>query len=136
MAQLKISKNFKSILCFRKLSRLRSFFFYITFLFVFIASIQKTKAEEIPVPIDELARDSVYPVFDNNVSVRNRNVKDFNTFDVGVFGGLAITEPVYNSTKFGVSLNYHFNETHSLGFIWAQNSVGLSCDAEIGRAHV
>ena len=81
-------------------------------------------------PMDELARDSVYPVFDNNVSVRNRNVKDFKTFDVGVFGGLAITEPVYNSTKFGVSLNYHFNETHSLGFIWAQNSVGLSRDAE------
>lgn len=87
-------------------------------------------AEEISIPTDELARDSVYPVFDTRVSVKNRNVKDSQAFDVGIFGGLAITEPVYNATKIGIAVNYHFSEVHSLGILFAQNSVGLSKDAQ------
>lgn len=87
-------------------------------------------SEEIDVPTDELARDSVYPVFDSQVSVRNRNVKDSQTFDVGIYGGLAISEPVYNATNMGFSINYHFSEVHSLGLLWSKNSVGLSKDAQ------
>ncbi|MCC2678512.1 MAG: hypothetical protein K0R29_1088 [Pseudobdellovibrio sp.] len=105
----------------------RFFITFITFssLFLFHAN-----ADEISIPTDELARDSVYPVFDSKVSVRNRNVKDIQTFDVGIYGGLAITEPVYNATKIGIAVNYHFNEVHSLGVLFAQNSVGLSKDAQ------
>ncbi|MGZ3692255.1 MAG: outer membrane beta-barrel domain-containing protein [Pseudobdellovibrio sp.] len=90
----------------------------------------ESQAEEINVPTDELARDSVYPIFDDNVSVKNRNVKDSGAFDVGIFGGMAITEPVYNASKIGFAFNYHFSEVHSLGIIYAQNSVGLSKDAQ------
>ncbi len=87
-------------------------------------------ADEMNVPKDELAQESVYPVFDNPLSVRNRNVKDSETFDVGFFTGLAITEPIANTSKFGVSFNYHLNPVHSVGFIWAKNTIGLSKDAE------
>lgn len=103
---------------------------FITFITLWSLCITHAHADEIVIPTDELARDSVYPVFDSKVSVRNRNVKDVQTFDVGVFGGLAITEPVYNATKIGVAVNYHFNEVHSLGLLFAQNSVGLSKDAQ------
>ncbi|MEK6628966.1 MAG: outer membrane beta-barrel domain-containing protein [Bdellovibrionota bacterium] len=84
----------------------------------------------VAVPKDELAQESVYPVFDNPVSVKSRNVQDTQTFDVGLFSGLAISEPIASTSKFGVSLGYHFNETHSLGVLWAVNSNGLSKDAE------
>jgi outer membrane beta-barrel protein len=87
-------------------------------------------SQEINIPTDELAKESVYPVFDNPVSVKNRNVKDFQTIDVGLFGGLAITEPISNTSRFGVSLNYHFTHVHSLGLQWSKNSNGLSKDAE------
>ena len=87
-------------------------------------------AEDVEVPADELAQESVYPVFDNPVSLKNRNVKDSRTFDVGFFGGLALTEPIYNTTKFGVAANYHFSETHSLGILYAKNSNGLSRDGQ------
>lgn len=89
----------------------------------------QARSQEVNVPLDELARETVLPVFDNRVSVKNRNVKDSETFDIGLFGGFAITEPVYDATKFGFALNYHFSEVHSLGFMWAKNSVGLSKDA-------
>ena len=87
-------------------------------------------AEEILIPTDELARDSVYPVFDTRVAVKNRNVKDSGAVDIGIFGGLAITEPIYNATKIGFAVNYHFTEVHSLGLLYAKNSVGLSNDAQ------
>lgn len=85
---------------------------------------------QVDVPEDELARESVYPRFDNPVSVKNRNVKDYETFDVGIYGGLALTEPIAETMKFGLAASYHFNETHALGVLWAKNSTGLSRDAK------
>lgn len=87
-------------------------------------------ADDVEVPVDELAQESVYPIFDNPVSVKNRNIQDSGTFDVGFFGGLALTEPIYNTTKFGIAANYHLNETHSIGVLYAKNSSGLSRDAQ------
>jgi outer membrane beta-barrel protein len=87
-------------------------------------------ADEIEVPEDELARETVYPVFDSVVAVRKRNVKDSKTIDIGLFGGFAITEPVYAATKFGLSLTYHLSEVHSIGVIFAKNTTGLSKDAQ------
>lgn len=89
-----------------------------------------SEAAEMNVPQDELAQETVYPVFDNPVSVRNRNVQDTGTFDIGLFGGMAITEPIASTSKFGLALNYHFNEAHMLGLVYAKNSTGLSKDAK------
>lgn len=103
------------------------------FLVSSIAWLMSAKAfaqADFEVPEDELAQESVYPVFDNPVSLKNRNVKDFDTFDIGVFGGLALTEPVSNTTKFGLTANYHFSEVHSLGISYAKSSTGLSRDAQ------
>lgn len=87
-------------------------------------------AEEVEVPDDELAKESVLPVFDNVVSVKNRNVTTEGRFDIGIFGGLALTEPIANTTKFGIEVNYHMNENHSLGGMFSANSTGLSKDAQ------
>lgn len=90
----------------------------------------ESNADEIDVPKDELAQESVYPTFDNSVSVRNRNVQDSETFDVGLFGGLAITEPIANTVKYGISMNYHLSTIHSIGVLLGMNSTGLSKDAQ------
>lgn len=87
-------------------------------------------AAEMNVPQDELAHESVYPVFDNPVAVRNRNIQDHDTFDLGIFGGAAITEPISNTTSLGLAANYHFSEVHSLGLVYYKNSTGLSKDAQ------
>lgn len=101
-------------------------------IFFIVLSLLSTKAfaDDVEVPVDELAQESVYPVFDNPVSLKNRNVQDSGTFDVGIFGGFALTEPIYNTSKVGLAFNYHLSETHSLGLLFAKNSNGLSRDAQ------
>lgn len=89
-----------------------------------------TFAQSVEVPEDELARESVLPRFDNSVSVKNRNVTKEGRVDVGLFGGMALTEPIANTTKFGVEVNYHINEIHSIGGLFNINSTGLSRDAK------
>lgn len=89
-----------------------------------------SNADEVDVPVDELAQETVLPIFDSSVSVKNRNIQDTGAIDIGLFGGLAITEPIANTSKYGVSINYHLSTVHSLGLLWALNSTGLSKDAE------
>lgn len=97
---------------------------------VLLLSFSTFAAEEVEVPDDELAKESVLPVFDNSVSVKNRNVTTVGRIDVGIFGGLALTEPIANTSKLGLEVNYHFQENHSLGVFFSVNSTGLSKDAQ------
>lgn len=99
-------------------------------IFCLLKSIAVYAEEQLNVPKDEIAQESVYPIFDTSDSVKNRNIEDIKTFDVGLFAGAAITEPIANTVKYGVAINYHFNEAHSLGLLWAKNNTGLSKDAE------
>jgi outer membrane beta-barrel protein len=105
-----------------------NYFLKISLILFFSAAVHA--AENVDVPVDELAQETVYPVFDNPVSVKNRNIQDSGGIDVGIFGGLAITEPIASTSKAGLAMNYHFSEIHSLGILWAKNSTGLSKDAE------
>lgn len=98
-------------------------------LILFVSVLGHAK-EELEVPQDELAKESVLPVFDNVVSVKNRNVTTEGRFDLGIFGGLALTEPIANTSKVGIEFNYHIKENHSLGFMYSMNSTGLSKDAQ------
>lgn len=92
--------------------------------------VSASAADSVEVPTDELAQESVYPVFDHPQSVKNRNVQTEGRIDIGIFGGYALTEPIYDTAKLGVAANYHFSELHSLGLMFSQNSTGLSKDGE------
>lgn len=97
----------------------------------FISAISYAQSSsEVEVPMDELAKESVYPVFDLPISVKNRNVNTAQRFDIGVFGGLALTEPIFNTMKYGLEGNYHLSEDHSVGLILTMNNAGLSRDAQ------
>jgi len=87
------------------------------------------QAAEVDVPQDELATETVYPIFDTPVSVKNRNVSTEGRLDLGLVGGLALTEPIADSMKYGIEANYHFSEHHSLGLFFLMNKSGLSRDA-------
>lgn len=100
------------------------------FTMLLLASVSVAATTDVEVPVDELAQETVYPVFDNSVSLKNRNIKDAGTFDIGIFGGLALTEPISNTSKAGLVFNYHLNENHSIGLLFAKNSNGLSVDAQ------
>lgn len=83
-------------------------------------------AQVIELPEEELAKESVLPVFDKPQSVRSRNIVTDGRFDGTLLYGLALTEPIHNVSRFGVSLYYHTSEDNAFGLLYAKNSGGLS----------
>lgn len=68
----------------------------------------------IEFPEEELARESVLPVFDNTVAVKSRLVPTAKRIELGIGLGSALNEPFFNSNRFGGHLAYHINETHGI----------------------
>ena len=83
-------------------------------------------AQVIELPKEELAQESVLPVFDNPTSVKNRAVSTQGRFELGGFFGMALTEPIASVTKFGASGHYHTSEDHAFGLIFSKTSAGQS----------
>ena len=71
-------------------------------------------AVTIEFPEEELARESVLPLFENAVAVKSRRVPTAKRFELGLATGFAMNEPFFNTTRFGGHLAYHFNETHGV----------------------
>jgi outer membrane beta-barrel protein len=82
--------------------------------------------ETVELPEEELAKESVLPVFDKSVSVKNRRVVTAKRWDADVFYGYGLTEPIYDVSKLGASVYYNFNEDHALGLMFAKYASGLS----------
>lgn len=83
-------------------------------------------AEVVELPPEELARESVLPIFDKTVVVKNRSVVTADRFDVDLFYGYAMTEPIANVSKIGLGLYYNFTEDHALGLFITSNMDGTS----------
>ena len=71
-------------------------------------------AVTIEFPEEELARESVLPVFDNAVAVKSRLVPTAGRIEVGLATGFAMNEPFFNTTRFGGHVAYHLTETHAI----------------------
>ncbi len=89
----------------------------------------KAEAETITFPTDELATESVLPVFDQPTSVRNRSVSLSRRIEFGLLMGYALTEPFYNPLQVGGTLSYHINEEHGINLYGATFLQGLSNEA-------
>ena len=99
-------------------------------LFIIVAALLLHKvafaAEVVELPQEELAKESVLPVFDRSVSVKSRRVVTAKRFDVDLFYGLGLTEPIYDVSKYGLGIYYNWDENSALGVLFAKNSSGLS----------
>ena len=83
-------------------------------------------ADVVELPKEELAQESVLPVFDNPVSVKNRAVVTQSHIEVGGYYGMALTEPIANVSKLGVTGYYHTSEDHAFGLLYSKNFAGES----------
>jgi len=94
---------------------------------IILISIDSIAADDlVELPPEELARESVLPVFDKPIMVKNRNVSQEQRLEAGLYYGWAMSEPIFNVNKLGLAGYYHFNEDHALGLIYAKNFAGLS----------
>lgn len=94
------------------------------------AAAEGVQAKPLAFPEEELAKESVLPVFDVPNSVRNRNVPVANKVEFGVFAGAVTDEPLFKQLQYGVVGTYHFNEFHGLNFTFAQMEKGIGTYAE------
>lgn len=96
------------------------------FLAAFLLQRVSFAADVVELPPEELAQESVYPVFDRPVSVKNRNILTAGRYEMGAYYGNALTEPIFNVSKFGIAGYYHPSEEHAIGVFFEKNSAGLS----------
>lgn len=83
-------------------------------------------AEKIELPEEELARESVLPVFEKTTAVLNRNVETKKRVQLGLTAGLEVNEPFFNDLIYGISGTYHLNETHGFNLQYQMWGSGLS----------
>lgn len=87
------------------------------------------QSEVIQFPSEELATESVLPVFDQPSVVRNRVVELSKRFELGILMGYALTEPFYNPIQLGATFSYHINEEHGINIFGTTFLPGLSGEA-------
>lgn len=84
----------------------------------------------IHLPQEELAKESVLPVFNRPVSVKNRKVVTDGRVDIGLGYGLALSEPIYDVSRYGLSMYYHTSENHGFGLVFTKSSNSVSTYAK------
>ncbi|GIL18012.1 MAG: hypothetical protein BroJett040_17630 [Oligoflexia bacterium] len=83
-------------------------------------------AEVIELPEEELAKETVLPRFDNAVTVKNKNIITLNKIETSVYFGWNFTEPIYNQSKMGMNVGYHWSEDSAFMLNFAKWSGGLN----------
>jgi len=107
-------------------SHLRFCVVALTFLFVS----QARAAETIEFPAEELASESVLPIFDNPVSVKNKSIRTAGRWELGPTFGMSLLEPFYNPFNYGASLSYHMKEETGVNIFGVMFAQGLSANAQ------
>jgi outer membrane beta-barrel protein len=84
----------------------------------------------IEFPEDELAKESVLPVFEGGtVAVKSRRVVTKKKIELGVLAGMVFNEPYFSPLTYGIHAGYHFNEFHSIGVNAFMRNSSPSSDA-------
>ncbi len=112
-------------------------FHFFIFVVLGLGLVQKTFAEDqvsddesdsevIRFADDELAQETVLPLFDPSRATLNRNVMTSKRFELGLYLGWNFTEPILNQNKFGLNLGYHLNEDRAINVNFANWVQGLN----------
>lgn len=81
---------------------------------VLVMGVGALSAAKVEFPEEELASESVLPIFDDYQPVRNRNVVTSKKIELTGFLGITMNEPFTSPYNFGGMLTYHFNEIHAV----------------------
>lgn len=83
-------------------------------------------APSIELPEDELAKETVLPVFEKPGMVRLRNVVTRKKFEMGLHYGWLMSEPIFDTSRIGLAGYYHTDEDTAWGALFYAHSTGLS----------
>lgn len=91
-----------------------------------VLGLSVSQADQITFPEEELAAESVLPVFEKPTTVLNRNILTQGRFELGLGGGLALNDAFNNPLNYGLTASYHFNEIHAVQLLGSFYADGLS----------
>jgi outer membrane beta-barrel protein len=83
-------------------------------------------AQQIELPQEELAKETVLPVFDRVEMVRARRVKTAGKWEIGGNLSWMMSEPIFNTTRMGFSAYKHTDEETAWGAQFFSYSADLS----------
>lgn len=87
-------------------------------------------AVTIEFPEEELAKESVLPVFEGGTTaVKSRRVITKQKFEVGPMAGMIFNEPFFSPMAYGIHAGYHTNEFHSFAINAFMRNEDISADA-------
>ncbi len=90
----------------------------------------QAQAVTIEFPEEELAKESVLPVFEGGtVAVKSRRVVTKQRIEVGPMVGMIFNEPFFSPMTYGIHAGYHMNEFHSFAINGFLRNEDLSDDA-------
>ncbi len=84
------------------------------------------RAETIEFPDEELATESVLPVFDSPDAVKSRTVETARHFELGGQLSYNLTEAFFKPLSFSGEVSYHFNEEHGMNIFGTYFLSGVS----------
>lgn len=108
----------------------------------FALNVSTASAVTIEFPEEELAKESVLPVFEGGtVAVKSRRVVTKKKMELGLMGGMIFNEPFFSPLAYGIHAGYHFNEFHSLKLNAFLRNEDISSDArqadtDLGNAKI
>ncbi len=98
---------------------------------LFSLAASKAYADEpIELPDEELATESVLPIFDKTVAVRQRLVNTAGRLEFGAGAGLNLIEGLYNNFVFNFAGSYHLDEENAITLFAIIPNKGLSNQGE------
>ena len=83
-------------------------------------------AQTYEVPMEELAQETVLPVFENREMVKSRSVVTEKKLEFGPYVGANTTEPILNQLKYGFNIGYHPSEQSAWMLNYASWASGLN----------
>lgn len=75
---------------------------------------------------DELPAESVVPLLDSNMAVKNKSINLRQRLELGLNYGFIIDEMFFNNNLFGLQIYYNVNEEQSFGLKYASRMSGMS----------
>ena len=83
-------------------------------------------ADTVEFPEEELATETVVPVFDRARSVLNRTVDTTRRFELVAGLGIALNEPFFNPLNFNLNGTYYFTDLHAINLSATMFMAGLT----------
>ncbi len=87
-------------------------------------------AVKVEFPDEELAQESVYPVFDTSTSVKKKNVVTENRFEAELFAGWTLNDSMVEPFNYGGAITYHLSDITGIELFFTTFSSKISGYAE------